>query len=260
MEKNHMIQIKSFRCAWFLLLLFLLPVSATAGPTVLFDQGHGQQFLVEKDRPLDLSQLASLFTEEGATISVSNKPLTAKSLADVDVLIISGPFLALSEAEIDAILQFVDQGGRLAVMAHIASPLTQLLNRLEISISSAPIYEVQNTLKDNTRDFMVSRLGDHSLTRDMDGFIVYGGWALMGRGKDMQEIAGTSQNAWVDLNNNGVFNEKDARQAFSLIIVGTSGHGSFAVFGDDAIFQNQFLKGGNLLLGRNLARWFCSPL
>jgi hypothetical protein len=34
--------------------------------------------------------------------------------------------------------------------------------------------------------------------------------------------------------------------------------GAFAIFGDDAIFQNKFLNGGNLFLGRNLARWFCS--
>ncbi|MBU0664504.1 MAG: DUF4350 domain-containing protein [Proteobacteria bacterium] len=252
-----MVRLKRSRYAWFLLFLFFLPASATAGPTVLFDQSHGQRFLIAKNGPLDLSQFASLFSNESATLIVSDKQLTTDSLSDIDILIISGPFLPITEPEINAIAQFIDQGGRLAIMAHISSPLTALLQRLEVSISSAPIYEQQNILNNNGRDFMVNRLDDHPLTQDLDGFMVYGCWALMGRGKNMQAIASTSQDAWVDLNNNGILNEKDAKQAFSLIVVGKLGQGSFAVFGDDAIFQNQFLTGGNLLLARNLARWFC---
>jgi len=254
-----MTRMKCPRCIWFFLLFFSLTVSATAGPIVLFDQSHGQHFLIAQNGPLDLSQFATLFTGEGATLRMSDKQLTTGALADVDILIISGPFVPMTEPEINAIVQFIEKGGRLAVMAHIASPLMPLLHRLEISISSAAIYEQQNILKNNGRDFMVTRLEDHPLTQGLDGFMVYGAWALMGRGKKLQEVAGTSQEAWVDLNNNGILNEKDAKQAFSLIVVGQSGQGTFAVFGDDAIFQNQFLTGGNLLLGRNLARWFCSP-
>jgi hypothetical protein len=258
MEKNSMVRIKSSLRFWLPLFFLLLPISAIAGPTVLFDQGHGQQFLSSKNGPLDLSGLAALFTDQGATLRTSEGPLTTEALSGVDILIISGPFFPITEPEINAIIQFIDHGGRLAVMAHTASPLTPLLHRLKISISSAAIYEQLNVLGSNGRDFMVNHLKDHPLTRKMDGFMVYGGWALMGRGKDMQEIANTSQNAWIDLNGNGILNEKDAKQAFSLIIVGQSGQGSYAVFGDDAIFQNQFLKGGNLLLGGNMARWFCS--
>lgn len=258
MEENCMVRIKRSRCAWLLLFFFFLPASAIAGPTVLFDQGHGQQFLMAKTGPLDLSQFASLFTSESAKVIASDKELTTDSLSGVDILIISGPFLPITEPEINAIVKFVEHGGKLATMAHIATPLTPLLNRLEISISSAPIYEQQYILKENGRDFMVNRLEDHPLTHDLDGFMVYGGWAVMGRGKNMKGIANTSEKAWVDLNNNGVLNEKDAKQAFSLIVVGKLGKGSFAVFGDDAIFQNQFLSGGNLRLGQNLARWFCS--
>jgi len=254
-----MARIKQTRCTWFFLFFFFLSASAIASPTVLFDQGHGQHFLIAKNGPMDLSQFASLLTNEKATPIVSDKQLTTESLADVDILVISGPFLPITEPEINAVIQFLDQGGRLAIMAHIASPLMPLLHRLEISISSAPIHEQQNVLKTNDRDFMVNRLDNHPLMQDLDGFMVYGGWALMGRGKNTQEIAHTSQEAWVDLNNNGVLNDKDAKQAFSLIVVGRLGKGAFAIFGDDAIFQNQFLTGGNLLLGRNLAGWLCSP-
>jgi hypothetical protein len=40
-----------------------------------------------------------------------------------------------------------------------------------------------------------------------------------------------------------------------VVIAGSLGRGEFAVFGDDAIFQNRFLKDENLLLGKNLVKW-----
>jgi len=40
-----------------------------------------------------------------------------------------------------------------------------------------------------------------------------------------------------------------------VAVAGRSGKGRFVVFGDDAIFQNKFLTGDNLVLGRNLASW-----
>ena len=80
----------------------------------------------------------------------------------------------------------------------------------------------------------------------------------MGNKEHVETVARNSKDSWVDLNRNKILNEKDAKQSFSLVVAGGLGHGQFAVFGDDAIFQNRFLKGGNLLLGRNLARWFCS--
>ena len=58
-------------------LLFLVTVAfsailsaiAVAGQVVLFDQGHGQRFLVEKGGALDLSRLADLFAERGMVVS-----------------------------------------------------------------------------------------------------------------------------------------------------------------------------------------------
>jgi hypothetical protein len=57
------------------------------------------------------------------------------------------------------------------------------------------------------------------------------------------------------LNRDGKFNSTDAQQSFGVAIAGTYGKGKYVVFGDDAIFQNVFLKGENMALGKNLARW-----
>jgi hypothetical protein len=241
-------------------LLLLLPVSGLAQTTVLFDQGHGQQFLVEKNRPLDLSGLANLFINEGATITTTDKKISSQVLSGVDVLIISGPFVPFTEPEIQAILQFIKQGGRLAVMAHIAQPIARLIKELGGVISSAAVYEQQHILGENPRDFMVTELQDHPLTKNLDAFSAYGTWALMAEKAGVKEIARTSPEAWVDLNQNGELNERDAKQAFAIILAGSIGEGEFVIFGDDAIFQNRFLQGGNRILGKNLAQWFISRL
>ena len=81
-------------------VLLLLPVNALAESIVLFDQGHGQQFLVENNRPLDLSELATLFINEGATITTSKEQLSTDILQGVDTLIISGPFVPLTGPEV----------------------------------------------------------------------------------------------------------------------------------------------------------------
>ena len=74
--------------------------------------------------------------------------------------------------------------------------------------------------------------------------------------KNNQIIASSSASAWVDLNGNKQFDPQDAQQAFAVAVAGKYGKGEFVVFGDDAVFQNQFLQGGNLLLATNLAEWF----
>ena len=249
------LRVPCFSC-FFLILLGCSVVLAE--PLALFDQAHGQAFLVEKNRPLDLSGLAGIFTEQGARVRTSSEKILPATLTNVDILIISGPFAPIEDDEIEAIIKFIEQGGRLAVMVHIGPPVIRLLLRLGVSISSAAVYEQNAIIGENPLDFMVSDLSSHPLTSGLDGFNVFGSWALLGIKNHVETIARTGKDAWVDLNGNKILNEKDARQSFALIVAGRLGLGQFAVFGDDAIFQNRFLKGGNLLLGRNLARWFCS--
>ncbi|MFH1216073.1 MAG: DUF4350 domain-containing protein [Pseudomonadota bacterium] len=246
------------RAVFLLVPIFLFFAgNALAGPVVLFDQAHAQQFLVEKDRPLDLSGLADVFIDQGAEIRTSDKPLSDQTLGDVDVLIISGPFAPISTAEVVAIMKFVYRGGKLAVMAHISQPLMNLMPQLGIAVSSAAVSEQENVIGANPRDFQIKDLSPHPLTRDLESFNVYGGWALLHKKKEITIVGRTSPRAWVDLNQNGELNEKDAVQSFSMALAGEAGKGSFVVFGDDAIFQNQFLKDGNLKLARNMAIWFC---
>jgi len=246
-----------------LLLLFLVagPGCRQSGTTgrpatrVLFDQGHGQRFLIEGKGPLDLSSLAALFASRECTVASSDQRLSDEILAGQDVLIISGAFEPLLDREIEAVTRFVDQGGRLGVMLHIGEPVAAVLRGLGVAIANGVIREQENLLKEEPLDFRVATLAPHPVTAGLQHFEVRGGWALLNTSTNAAIIARTGPKAWIDLNKDGKLMERDAMQSFGVIVAGQRGKGRFVVLGDDAIFQNQFLQNGNEILAQNLVAW-----
>ena len=231
------------------------PSKAEGGPTILFDQGHNQRFLVGETGPLQLSSLGDIFREQGYTIATLKTPMTAESLASADALVISGAFNQFTASEIDAVAAFLDRGGRLAVMLHIGPPLTQLLDRLGIVVASGVMHERENIIKEEDLNFRVTKLEPGPLTQGLRHFSLYGGWALLNSGSNTAVVASTGDKAWIDLNKDRKFSEGDAVQSFAVAVSGTFGKGRFVVFGDDAIFQNQYLDEMNTILATNLAKW-----
>ena len=248
----------------FLTVALILTAGVDAGPAraadpvpavVLFDEAHGQRFRASGSGPLDLSALSALFTSRGGAVRQSATPLTPETLGRARVLIISGPFQPLSPAEIEAVVAWVGRGGALGVMIHIEPPVGPLLHRFGVSVSNGVIREKEGILGGEPLNFRVTRLKAHPLTRGLSGFAVYGAWALLPTMSDVEAVAETSPAAWVDLNRNQKLDEGDVRQAFAVLVAGKRGAGRLAVFGDDALFQNQFLKGDNRRLAENLASW-----
>jgi hypothetical protein len=101
----------------------------------------------------------------------------------------------------------------------------------------------------------VTILAPHALTRNLDSFSVFGAWALLSEDPHSVTVARTSPRAWVDLNHDDRVGIGDAVQSFAVIVAGEMGAGRFVVFGDDAIFQNDFVKDGNSALAKNLVCW-----
>lgn len=240
----------------FGLLLFLNSCSDdNSRPVVLVDHGHGQRFLVDKMGPLHLSKLAKIFEDQGNEIRINKQPFTEESLSSSKILVISGPFLPIGPEEIKAITTFLNNGGRLCVMLHIASPAANLLQTLGVAISNGVIYDEAHRINNNPLDFKITRLAPHEINRDLESFNIYGAWALVNTTDNSRLIALTGPRSWVDLNKDKKLSRGDAVQSFGVIAAGEYGAGRFVVFGDDAIFQNQFLEGENVKLGKNLVRW-----
>jgi len=244
--------------------VFLLLLGAVSGPSwaaetvVLFDQGHGQRFLIQEKGALDLSVLADIFREQQAEVRSSAGRLTAETLAPVDVLVVAGPFVPLSREESAAIMKFLEDGGSLVVLVHIAEPLKPLFGPLGVGIAVLPVYEQKDIIGNQPRDFRVTELAPHPLTENLESFSMYGAWPLLNTVANIEVVASTSETAWIDLDRDGVPGGKDPIQAFPLVLSGKTGRGRFVVFGDDAIFQNRFMDDHNTRLAKNLSAWLCA--
>lgn len=234
---------------------FVFASAANAAPLVLFDQAHDQRFVIARDEPLQLSGFAAVMKGEGLDVRSSAEPLTEEALRKVDALVISGPFKPFDAAEVDAVVRFVERGGHLAVMLHIGSPFAELLQRLEVNFTNYVLYEHENIIEGDPRNFQVKNLVTSPLFGGIDHFSLYGGWALMNSAQSAWVIAATSPKGWVDLDGDKKLSNGDVLGSFGVVVAGELGAGRFIVFGDDAIFQNRFLDEQNSQLAKNLARW-----
>lgn len=241
---------------WLIFLtLFSLSIGIQAdSKKVMFDQAHGQLFYIDRQDNLDLSLLADSFGNAGFQVVANKQPLTTESLSDIDALIISGAFQTPSHPEIKAIQAFLDSGGKLAVMLHVGPLVSRLLEQLGVAVSRAVIHDSLNATQGKSTDFPVRTLAGHQLFSGIDHFNLYGGWALKPLNSTSGVLALTNASAWLDMRRDQI-RDNNPQGQFPVIVRGQFGQGEFIVFGDDAIFQNQFLVGNNLQMAKNLAAW-----
>ncbi|HBG04692.1 MAG: ABC transporter [Geobacteraceae bacterium GWC2_58_44] len=236
------------------LLCGALAARGAEAQTVLFDNGHGERFLIGEKGALHLSGLVELFQAAGARVATLDQPISDATLAGADALVISGAFAPLTPEEIAAVDRFMKRGGKLAVMLHTAPPLATLLDHLKVGYTNGVIRERENMIEDDPQRFRVTRLGAHPVTQGLQEFNLYGVWGLINRDDSARIVAATSPHAWIDLNRDKV-QKKETTASFGVVVAGEVGKGGFLVFGDDAIFQNKFLEQNNKVLAANLAGW-----
>jgi len=244
-----------------LTLLFLLIFSWPAWayhPRILFDQAHGQAFVIEQESELHLSQLAQSLVNQGYEVSSTRHPLTAELLNKTDALIISGAFKPYSVREISLVKEFIAQGGRVAVMIHIGPPVLSLLLELGVDVANGVIRETEQLIEEEPLNFVSSRLEAHPLTAGLKSFSLYGSWPVRPLSASGTTLAYTSAGAWVDLTGDKQRTPGDVTQSFGVMVVNRIGQGELLVLGDDALFQNRFLRRGNQQLALNLGHWLAA--
>jgi len=145
------------------LAIWYRAAAATEGPILLYDEGHGQQFVAGGTGPLDLSELTGILRGQGLVPRSHVGPFDDTALAGVSALIVSGPFVPFAEGEIAALRHFVEEGGTLVVMLHVGPPLAGLLHAFGVDFSNGVIRETADLLADEPLNFRVSRLESHAL-------------------------------------------------------------------------------------------------
>jgi len=236
-------------------LLFSVHSIALAATSILFDEAHKQPFKIGGDAPLDLSSLAALCQEQGFIVNQNEELFTEEGLNGTDVLVISGAFQPLNEDEIAAVVKFVEGGGGLAVMLHIAPPLSELMHKLEVDFTNGTLREATQVIDGNPLDFTVTSFADFPVTNGLESFSIYGSWALRGTAPNVVALAKTTKHGWVDLDHDNRPSQADAMQEFAVVVGGELGLGRFIVVGDDAVFQNRFLDDANKQLAVQMLEW-----
>ena len=115
-----------------------------------------------------------------------------------------------------------------------------------MAVSRAVIHDSLNATQGKSTDFQVRTLAGHQLFSGIDHFNLYGGWALKPLNSTSGVLALTNASAWLDMRRDQIRDHNPQGQL---------GQREFIVFGDDAIFQNQFLVGNNLQMAKNMAAW-----
>lgn len=239
---------------FFLFIFGAFSAHGATAKTVLFDNHHGERFTVGGEGPLQLSGFADIVRSAGAEVATLDQRITDATLSGADGLVISGAFAPLDREEVEAVVRFMERGGRVAVMLHIAPPVGDLLERFGVGYSNGVMRENDNVIEKEPLNFRVSRLGDHPVMQGLHEFSVYGAWGLINLGNKSRIVASTGPNAWIDLHRDGI-QKKATTGSFGIVVAGDVGKGGFIVFGDDAIFQNKFLDANNKALAHNLAGW-----
>jgi hypothetical protein len=188
--------------------------------------------------------------EAGYEVRVISEPLTEKELHRARVYLLAGPMGELSEEERAAVRSFVERGGKVIVLVHIASPLREFLEEYNITLGWV-LAERENTLG-RAHNFVVRNIGEGELFEGVKSLSFYGAFSV----RTPESYAFTSPRAWEDLNLNGAWEESEPRGKFALIGMAKYGKGYVLVIGDDATLANRFIgEEDNYKLARNLAEW-----
>ena len=236
------------------LLLLTAGCAQQEKPLLLVDYAHGEIFPPLDPRELGYAKLDAVFKEAGYEVKVVSEPITEKELRRARVYLLAGPMSQLSEEERAAVRGFVERGGRVIVLVHIASPLREFLEEYNITLGWV-LAEEENTLE-KPHNFAVRSVGDDELFQGVDSLSFYGAFSV----RAPESYAFTSARAWEDLNLNGVWEEGEPRGRFALIGIARYGKGYVLVIGDDATLANRFIgEEDNLMLAKNLAEWGLHP-
>ncbi len=241
---------------FFLIFFFCSSVVPADAEGVLFDLSHRVIFHPLSDAPLGLKRFAALFEEKEVKVTVSDGSLTAEILGKYDTLVLPGSMTPYSKGEIEMVRDFVQKGGNLLVLLHIAPPLFEMTKPFGIILSSAVMSEEENLIEKSSQDFYAKAITPHSLTAGVKSIALYGTWGLLAE-REAKTLAFTSEKAFGDFNRNRRYDSGEPRTRAGILTVADYGKGKVVVLADDAPFANHFLDmGDNLRLARNLVDWF----
>lgn len=144
-------------------------VYAGEQPKVYFLTGHGERGIFDYDPQTGFSRITRLIQRDN--IEVHTLDLTKKKQIpkDCQVLVIASPETPLSDWEIDLIQQYLEDGGRLLVLAdaYAETGLEGLLEAWGLVLDNDIVLDPARTL--TGREVFVTDYGEHPITKKLKG-------------------------------------------------------------------------------------------
>ena len=249
-------------------LLCIYLVSHAEQINVLFGEAHDELNTISWERALELDadhpefryfgRLAELLASE-FTLERGLEPLTSSTLKGFHVVVIASPMSAFSNAEIDALDEFVDRGGGLLVVQDVGPEPSAGGNQLAELFG---LHYRAGALCSDHRDWdagsfrIAVEQSSHTIVQGINEFQMNWGCSIEHNGEGLVLLQ-TDEYAWQDLNGN---RRKDTGEPQGPLIVAVAlqvNEGRVVFIGDNAFHET----GGdaNRQLFRNALQWLAAP-
>ena len=256
-----------------------------ANPTsrvVYFLTGHGEHAF-DSTEDAGLSRVADLLTRQNYTLLNLDLSITTTVPADARAIVIAGPQVPVTQAEVDVIKGYTDRGGALIVLLdsliqfqgdpNVAEPLVSYLAASwGVQVPNDVIIDVSSSASQQPLFPVSAAYGDSVITARLQNlntvFPVARGVIIPAEGTALPDLTftslvQTSPDAWGEtnfdsLNTGPAFDAADNPPPLNLgvAVENTATKARLVVFGDSDFASNQFAdQGANANLMANSVNW-----
>lgn len=198
----------------------LLRISKETKKRIVFVEGHGEHSPEDRERN-GLSIAKDALTRQGYEVGIISLLQETSVPNDTAVLVLAGPRRLVTQDEQERIRKYVEQGGRLLVLAdpETQTGLDPLLAQWGLSLGPGVLVDLQDRLAaGDLTALLVRTFTEHEITQDLTSAVLFPLSQHVTfdeqRGKDWDAVplARTSANSWAETNLQGrvvSLNEKE---------------------------------------------------
>jgi len=219
---------------------------------VYFDNFHNRG---SSDTPSShFFALTELLRNNSIDVVVHNSFISYEALASFDVLLLPEVEFMFSSEELQAIYQFIENGGNLMVLGAekesvAAESINELLDPFGITLTDTIEFAIDQGVKSHHEENLnVTDFSPHPLLQNVSSFTWKAGIGL----KINKNIQNTRSIATIDLNN-------ETNTVLALYEAGSQYRGNVIVLGTDYLFYDDLLNetgNDNQLFAENAFEWF----
>ena len=237
---------------------------------VLFDSAHSEMLSIKDQEFSEFVNLLKSLTLK--IITNENKNLTNKELQAIDILVIGNPIDDyFSNIEINNIINFVRDGGRLLLISEYGGDYLQKTNLNDITGKNFGIYYQKNIVKQNnsinqncSSIISIQNFQKHQITKQLRELVIGGTCSLLLK-KESNPLLYLNE-SWTEIYNGSNEQWSKENENMKQIISASAeyGRGKVVAIGDIDIFSNDSNIGLNCLDNRkfvlNLISWLLEPV